>query len=113
MLRFQNDELPMVTPIREAFEAEHGSIERGEARRLWKQKYMSIGTQTRGQEQPGYGRSDLRDVTATQGRLYRRAALVAGTGRKVDTMDQTVATRQPCAPYGPVPVPMPMPRNDA
>jgi iduronate 2-sulfatase len=35
-LRFQNDELPIVTPIREAFEDEHGSIDKGKARRLWK-----------------------------------------------------------------------------
>ena len=72
VLRFQNDELPMVTPIREAFEAEHGSIEQGEARRLWNQKYMSLGTQTRGQEQPGYGRSGLRDEQHKDGKNVRQ-----------------------------------------
>ena len=35
MLRFENDEMPMVTPIREKFEAEHGSVEAGKSRKLW------------------------------------------------------------------------------
>ncbi len=71
-LRFQNDELPIVTPIREAFEDEHGSIDKGKARRLWKQKYQTIGTQTRGQKQPAYGRSGLRDEQHKDGKNARQ-----------------------------------------
>ncbi len=59
-LRFDNDEMPMVTPIREKFEAEHGTIESGKARKLWREVYPTIATQTRGQ-QPGYGASGLQD----------------------------------------------------
>ena len=60
MLRFENAEMPMVTPIREKFEAEHGSIESGKSRRKWREFYPTIATQTRGQ-QPGYGPSGLDD----------------------------------------------------
>ncbi|MEM9368217.1 MAG: sulfatase [Planctomycetota bacterium] len=60
MLRFDNDEMPMVTPIREQFEAEHGSVATGKARKLWREFYPTIATQTAGQK-PGYGRSGLQD----------------------------------------------------
>jgi len=36
MLRFENEEMPMVTPIRKKFEAEHGPITEGKSRRLWR-----------------------------------------------------------------------------
>ncbi len=70
-LRFQNDEMPMVTPIRKAFEAEHGSIDRGKARRLWREFYPTIATQTRGQ-QPGYGPTGLRDEQHMDGKNARQ-----------------------------------------
>ena len=70
-LRFENDELPIVTPIREAFEAEHGSIEQGRARRLWRAKLPTIAKQTRGQ-QPGYGPSGLRDDQHRDGKNARQ-----------------------------------------
>ena len=63
--RFENDEMPLVTPLRKAFEAEHGSVASGKARRLWRQKYPTIATQTRGQ-QPGYGPSGLQDDQHSQ-----------------------------------------------
>ncbi len=59
-LRFDNDEMPMVTPIREKFEAEHGPIDSGKARKRWREFYPTIAKQTRGQ-QPGYGPSGLQD----------------------------------------------------
>ncbi|MEM6776789.1 MAG: sulfatase [Planctomycetota bacterium] len=59
-LRFDNEEMPMVTPIRQSFEAQHGSIQSGQARKLWREFYPSIATQTKGQK-PGYGPSGLRD----------------------------------------------------
>ena len=71
MLRFQNDEMPMVTPIREKFEAEHGSIEEGKSRRLWREFYPTIATQTRGQ-QPGYGPTGLRDEQHKDGKNARQ-----------------------------------------
>ncbi len=70
-LRFENDEMPMVTSIRKAFEAEHGPIDQGKARRLWRQKYPTIAKQTRGQ-QPGYGPSGLRDDQHKDGKNARQ-----------------------------------------
>ncbi|NRA95459.1 MAG: sulfatase-like hydrolase/transferase [Planctomycetes bacterium] len=72
VLRFQNDELPMVTPAREAFEKEHGPINKGKTRRLWKEKVQTLGTQTRGQKQPAYGRSGLRDEQHRDGKNARQ-----------------------------------------
>jgi iduronate 2-sulfatase len=71
VLRFENDEMPLVTPVREKFEAEHGAVAQGKARRLWRQKYATIATQTRGQ-QPGYGPSGLRDDQHKDGRNVRQ-----------------------------------------
>jgi iduronate 2-sulfatase len=67
MVRFENDEMPMVTPIREKFEAEHGSVTEGRARRLWRKHYPTIATQTRGQD-PGYGPSGLTDLQHKDGK---------------------------------------------
>ena len=73
VLRFENDEMPQVTPIRKKFEAEHGSVDHGKARRLWRQKYATIAKQTRGQ-QPGYGPSGLQDDQHKDGRNARQIA---------------------------------------
>ncbi len=73
MLRFENDEMPMVTPIRKEFEAKHGPVDQGKARRLWRQFYPTIATQTRGQ-QPGYGPSGLRDEQHRDGKNARQIA---------------------------------------
>ena len=72
VLRFANDELPIVTQARKKFAAEHGPIDRGELRRLWKKLYPAIGTQTRGQQQPGYGPSGLRDEQHRDGKNARQ-----------------------------------------
>ena len=71
MLRFENDEMPMITPIREKFEAEHGSIESGKSRKLWREFYPTIAPQTRGQ-QPGYGPTGLRDEQHMDGKNARQ-----------------------------------------
>lgn len=71
VLRFENDEMPMVTPIREAFEAKHGSIATGKARRLWRERYATIATQTRGQK-PGYGPTGLSDQQHKDGKNVRQ-----------------------------------------
>jgi iduronate 2-sulfatase len=69
--RFENDEMPMVTPIREAFEAQHGPIDSGTSRRKWRELYPTIATQTRGQ-QPGYGPSGLDDQQHKDGKNARQ-----------------------------------------
>ena len=71
VLRFENDEMPMVTPIRERFEAEHGSIVRGPSRRKWREFYPAIAPQTRGQ-QPGYGPTGLKDEQHKDGKNARQ-----------------------------------------
>jgi arylsulfatase A-like enzyme len=70
-VRFENDEMPMVTPLREAFEARQGSIAKGKARKLWRAYYPTIATQTRGQK-PGYGPSGLRDEQHKDGKNARQ-----------------------------------------
>ncbi len=70
-LRFENEEMPMVTPIRETFEAKHGSIEAGETKKLWKEFYPTIASQTRGQK-PGYGPTGLRDDQHKDGKNVRQ-----------------------------------------
>ncbi|MCF7973624.1 MAG: sulfatase [Phycisphaerae bacterium] len=70
-MHFDNDEMPLVTPLRKAFEAEHGPIDRGQARKLWRQYYPTIATQTRGQ-QPGYGPSGLKDDQHKDGKNARQ-----------------------------------------
>ena len=71
VLRFENDELPMVTPIREKFEAEHGSVMDGKSRKLWREFYPTIAPQTRGQ-QPGYGPTGLTDEQHKDGKNVRQ-----------------------------------------
>lgn len=71
VLRFEDDELPMVTPIREKFEAEHGPITIGKTRKLWREFYPSIAHQTRGQSE-GYGPTGLRDEQHADGKNARQ-----------------------------------------
>ena len=71
VLRFENDEMPLVTPIRKKFEAEHGPVDQGKARRLWRTFYPTIAKQTRGQ-QPGYGPTGLRDEQHRDGKNARQ-----------------------------------------
>ena len=72
-LRFENDEMPMVTPIRKRFEAEHGSITEGKSRRLWRQFYPTIAKQTKGQK-PGWGPTGLTDEQHKDGKNARQIA---------------------------------------
>ena len=71
MLSFKNDEMPLVTPAREAFEARHGSLEIRKNFKSWKKFYPTIATQTRGQK-PGYGPSGLRDEQHADGKNVRQ-----------------------------------------
>ena len=65
MVRFENDELPLVTPIREKFEAEYGSIAKGKTRRKWKEFYPTIAPQTRGQQPVSAQRASRTNNTRT------------------------------------------------
>lgn len=69
--RFDNDEMPLVTPIREKFETEHGSVESGASRRLWREFYPTIAPQTRNQH-VGYGPSGLTDDQHKDGKNARQ-----------------------------------------
>lgn len=71
MLRFENDEMPMVTPIREKFEVEHGSIKKGQSRKRWRDYYPTIASQTLGQK-PGYGPTGLKDEQHKDGKNARQ-----------------------------------------
>ena len=71
VFRFENDELPMVTPIREKFEAENGPVTEGKSRRRWREFYPTIAPQTRGQA-PGYGPTGLRDEQHKDGKNARQ-----------------------------------------
>jgi len=70
-VRFKNDEMPMVTPHREAFEKEHGSIKDRKNVKKWKAFYPTIAKQTRGQK-PGYGPTGLRDEQHKDGKNARQ-----------------------------------------
>jgi iduronate 2-sulfatase len=72
VLRFENDELPLVTRVRKKFEAEHGPISERKHRQRWKERNATIGKQTRGQQQPGYGPSGLRDEQHKDGKNARQ-----------------------------------------
>ncbi|MCZ6807165.1 MAG: sulfatase-like hydrolase/transferase, partial [Deltaproteobacteria bacterium] len=73
MKRFDNDEMPFVKKFREKFEAEHGAVTAGKARRKWRKLYPTIAKQTRGQ-QPGYGPSGLKDRQHKDGKNARQIA---------------------------------------
>lgn len=70
--RFENDEMPHVAAARKAFEAEHGPVDKGKNRRLWRAKLNTLSTQTRGQQSPGYGPSELRDEQHKDGKNVRQ-----------------------------------------
>lgn len=72
--RFENDELPLVTSARLAFEQVHGSIEERDNRQRWRSHLTSLSTQTRGQQKPGFGPSGLRDEQHKDGKNVRQVA---------------------------------------
>lgn len=69
--RFQDDELPIVTPIRERFEAEHGSVTSGKARQKWREYLPTIAPQTLNQA-GGRGPSGLTDEQHADGKNARQ-----------------------------------------
>jgi arylsulfatase A-like enzyme len=73
-MRFENDELPVVTAAREAFEAEHGSISQGKNRKAWREIEKKAKSKLDAQTPPGYGRSGLRDDQHKDGKNARQIA---------------------------------------
>lgn len=73
-VRFDNDELPIVTAARKKFEAEHGSIEKGPNRREWKAIQKEVSAKLNAQTPPGYGRSGLTDHQHKDGKNARQVA---------------------------------------
>ena len=67
-IMFKNDELPRVTEARKAFEAKHGSADARRNRKAWRASLQTLSQQTRGQSQPGYGPTQLRDEQHKDGK---------------------------------------------
>ncbi len=66
--RFENDELPVVVEAHKKFEAEHGSIELKENRKVWKELKKKILSGLNTQNPPGYGPSGLTDTQHKDGK---------------------------------------------
>jgi arylsulfatase A-like enzyme len=79
-LRFENDELPVVTAARETFEAEHGPVDEGKNRRLWKETEKAAKSKLDAQTPPGYGRSGLTDDQHKDGKNARQVVQWLETG---------------------------------
>ncbi|MEM8669065.1 MAG: sulfatase [Planctomycetota bacterium] len=73
-VRFQNDELPIVTAAREKFEAEFGSIEKGANRKKWREIQKRVSAKLDAQTPPGYGPSGLTDDQHKDGKNARQVA---------------------------------------
>lgn len=73
-LRFENDELPIVTEARRQFEAEYGSVEDSKNRKAWKAIEKEAKSKLDAQTPPGYGRSGLTDQQHKDGKNARQVA---------------------------------------
>ncbi|MGB0369993.1 MAG: sulfatase [Opitutales bacterium] len=69
---FENEELPLVTPIREKWEAENGKIDaNGKNARAWRKFALTIAPQTANQK-PGWGPTGLNDEDHKDGKNARQ-----------------------------------------
>lgn len=73
-VRYENDELPVVTEARRKFEAEHGSIDERANRKRWKEVEKAAKSRLDAQTPPGYGRSGLTDDQHKDGKNARQVA---------------------------------------
>lgn len=73
-LRFENDELPVVTKAREAFEQEHGSVTLPANRQAWRTIEKATSGPLTAQTPPGFGRSGLTDAQHKDGKNARQVA---------------------------------------
>ena len=72
--RFSNDELPVVTQARLAFEADNGSVEDPKNRRRWREIQKQVAAKLDAQTPPGYGPSGLQDDQHKDGKNARQVA---------------------------------------
>lgn len=72
--RFVNDELPVVTEARLAFEADNGSVEEPKNRRRWREIQKQVAAKLDAQTPPGYGPSGLQDEQHKDGKNARQVA---------------------------------------
>lgn len=72
--RFVNDELPVVTEARLAFEAGNGSVEEPKNRRRWREIQKQVAAKLDAQTPPGYGPSGLQDEQHKDGKNARQVA---------------------------------------
>ena len=73
-VRFQNDELPVVSAARGKFETEHGSVEKPGNRKKWRRIEKRAAAKLNAQTPPGYGRSGLADEQHKDGKNARQVA---------------------------------------
>ena len=73
-VRFENDELPVVTEAREKFEAEYGPIDNPKNKKLWKPIEKAAKSKLDAQTPPGYGRSGLTEEQHKDGKNARQVA---------------------------------------
>ena len=74
VLKFANDELPMIAPARAAFEAKNGPVTDRRNKKAWRAFLETFSTQTRGQNHPGYGPTGLTDAQHKDGKNARQVA---------------------------------------
>ena len=74
ILRFQNDELPVVREARLKFEKEYGSVEKGPNRKKWRETKKKAAAKLDAQTPPGYGRSGLTDAQHKDGKNARQVS---------------------------------------
>ena len=73
-VRFDNDELPIVTAARQKFEAKNGSVEENKNRKRWRALRNSVSAKLNAQTPPGYGPSGLTDEQHKDGKNARQVA---------------------------------------
>lgn len=71
---FTNDELPVVTKARQAFEQEHGSVDQPQHRQAWRTVMKAVQDPLTAQTPPGHGPSGLRDDQHMDGKNVRLVA---------------------------------------
>ena len=71
-LRFENDELAVVSEARVKFESEYGSIDKQPNKKKWKEIQKQVSAKLNAQTPPGKGRSGLRDDQHKDGKNARQ-----------------------------------------
>ncbi len=72
--QFQNSWNPVLKPIQDAFEKEHGSIDLAENQKAWRATLKENRVAVGGQSPPGYGPTDMTDAQHRDGKNVRQVA---------------------------------------